>query len=425
MSKKRKKRPSAPPRRSPAGPLSPQTAATLQSALKAQPRTRPANSTGAGSAAPPGASPPRPQVAPEPAVAAVPLEVTPLGCGPVEGKDPQALGLTYWFEAPQDGPATTLTVRFEGQRLGVQGAPGPKDRFVTQATVDPVLPGSGRTAITARVLDVAPGEWQVSATPVAPPNERPGRPLPRATGRGSTAFAPVVRVRAPGVRLGAWPAMVLLGTVLGLGTQAALAARRDEPALRVFLLTLLACVIGVVGAKAYYLLTHRGAGNGLVTVGMSVQGFVIGCVGTLVLGSGLIGVPLGVLLDVSAPGLLIGMTVGRIGCFFGGCCAGRPTASRWGLWSSDRRLGTRRIPVQLMESAMAGLVFVSTLLVVAVVDLPYDGLAFVGGIAAYILGRNLLFPLRDLPRATTYGRQITIAVAAALLALVAVIAVAR
>jgi prolipoprotein diacylglyceryltransferase len=64
-------------------------------------------------------------------------------------------------------------------------------------------------------------------------------------------------------------------------------------------------------------------------------------------------VPAGVFLDVTAPGLLFAMAVGRVGCFFAGCCGGPPTASCWGVWSSDQHVGARRIPTQLLESVLA------------------------------------------------------------------------
>jgi phosphatidylglycerol:prolipoprotein diacylglycerol transferase len=41
------------------------------------------------------------------------------------------------------------------------------------------------------------------------------------------------------------------------------------------------------------------------------------------------------------------------------------------------------------------------------------GAAFVGAIAAYTLGRQLLFPWRDLPRKTSRGRIFTVALATA------------
>jgi phosphatidylglycerol---prolipoprotein diacylglyceryl transferase len=123
-------------------------------------------------------------------------------------------------------------------------------------------------------------------------------------------------------------------------------------------------------------------------------------------------VPIGPLLDVTAPSLLFGMTIGRLGCFFGGCCAGRPTASRWGLWSSDRRLGVRRVPTQLVEAALALVVGLVALLVVLRGAAKPAGGVFVGAIAAYTLGRQVLFPMRDLPRNTSHGRMLTIVVAA-------------
>lgn len=294
---------------------------------------------------------------------------------------------------------------FTGRRIDVQGAPQPTDAFAVQSSVSDLVAGSGRVALTTRVTGISAGEWQVEAVPVA------GLSAPASSGHGATVFAPVAKVSGPGVRLGAWPLMVLLGTVLALVTQAFLSSARELPSLRVFLLTVLACFIGTAGAKAYYLATHRGESTGLLTVGMSVQGFVLASIGTLALGSLASGLPVGQVLDVTTPGLLYGMTIGRFGCFFGGCCAGRLTGSRWGLWSSDRRLGARRIPVQLMESAVAAVIGTVALLLVVGVE-PPGGTVFVGAIAAYTFARQVLFPLRTVPRDTTHGRTVTMAVTA-------------
>ena len=117
------------------------------------------------------------------------------------------------------------------------------------------------------------------------------------------------------------------------------------------------------------------------------------------------------LLDVTVPSLLLGQAIGRLGCFFGGCCAGLPTSSRWGLWSSDRQVGVRRIPVQLMESALAATLATATLLTVLAGRPHVDGMVFAAGFALYVVGRQLLFPLRGLPRKTAHGRQITLMLA--------------
>ena len=75
----------------------------------------------------------------------------------------------------------------------------------------------------------------------------------------------------------------------------------------------------------------------------------------------------------------------------------------------------RRVPTQLLESSVALLVgLVSVLGVTAARPVP-SGAVFVGAMAAYTLGRQLLFPLRDLPWNTSYGRPAMMAVAAVVL----------
>ena len=339
-----------------------------------------------------------------------PVQVTSYNCSPVEGVEPQGLGVTYWFEAAPDGDPYPVSIRFTGRRVSGGGDPGAKDSFETVRTLDRVIPGSGRIALTTRVPGLAPGTWEVTATPVVlrrPDGASPPPPrghVPQGSSTGATAYLPVVKVLAPGVRIGAWPSLVGLGWLVALVVQWLLAGQRGLPTGRVLLVTVLASAIGLAGAKAYYIATHRRTYTSVLRAGMSVQGFVLASISTLLLGGWTAGIPLGPLLDVSAPGLLIGMTIGRLGCFFGGCCAGLPTASRWGIWSSDRSVGVRRIPVQLLEAAVAGTVAAGTLLAVVVSDPEVDGLLFLVGLAAYTFGRQLLFPLRGIPRTTAYGR---------------------
>lgn len=356
------------------------------------------------------------------------------GCEAAADVAPQALGLTYWFDAADEGESYPVKIRFAGRRVGVKRKPGPHDSFSILESVEHVMPGCGRVAITARVFGITPGDWQVTASPVTDREPRvrsskaasTRRPiLPKAAASGTTVFAPIARVRAPGAHLGAWPALVGVGVVVALATQALLASRAHLPANEVFLVSLIASLVGLGGAKLYYLIEHRGQPQALLTAGMCIQGFVIGVIGVVVVGALVTGIPVGSLLDLTAPGLLFGMTTGRFGCFFGGCCAGRPTASRWGLWASDRRLGVRRIPTQLLESALALIVGLVALLVVWKTTPRPAGVVFIGAIAAYILGRQLLFPLRDLPRNTARGLTITTVIAGLVLAIDVAVAVFR
>jgi phosphatidylglycerol:prolipoprotein diacylglycerol transferase len=213
------------------------------------------------------------------------------------------------------------------------------------------------------------------------------------------------------VIVGAWPAMVTLGVLLALVLQGILAQRHGLPSGNVLMLALFASVLGAVGAKLYYRLTHSKESAGRALAGLSVQGFVIVATATFVIGGVLQGMPVGQLLDATVPALLLGQTVGRLGCLMGGCCVGVPTRSRWAVWSSDRRVGTRRIPVQLMESGAAAALALITGAIAWRGPMSPAGVVFVGGVAAYVVVRQLLFPLRGVPRATRHGRQVTLAVA--------------
>lgn len=55
------------------------------------------------------------------------------------------------------------------------------------------------------------------------------------------------------------------------------------------------------------------------------------------------------------PSLALGIAVGRLGCFFAGCCYGTATSLRWGVDFGDQ---IARHPTQLYEAAFAAALFV-------------------------------------------------------------------
>ena len=341
-----------------------------------------------------------------------------LGCEALHEVGPQALAVTYRFDAPSAGASRTVSVRFSGRRRLAPGeSAGREDTFSLVEAVD-VVPGSGPVALTARAENVRAGDWVVTAAPVGGHITGPGSArgaVATAPAAGRTTYGPLAAVLAPGAHLGAWPAFVTLGWVAALIAQWVIAAHLGLDTSALAVVSVLASVAGLVGAKAYYAVGHYVTGERRplqLASGACIQGFVATAVAGLALGSGLAGLPLGRLLDASAPALLLGMAVGRYGCFFGGCCTGRPTGSRFGVWSSDRRVGTRRIPVQLLESAVALAIGVVAFLAVWIGQPAPAGAVFVGAVAAYTLGRQLLFPLRDRPRHTARGRAFVLAASA-------------
>ncbi len=343
------------------------------------------------------------------------------------------LAVTYWFDpAPHPGPYP-VTVRFSGRRVDVKGRVPPGDRFVQDETIEEVVPGSGPISLTARVHGINPGKWAVTAhmlgftppargsrshTPAAPaagplhPAARFWRRwAPPAESAELVRTCPTPFARMPGIFPGIWGAMVTLGIAFALALQFLVISDKHLAVGPWLWVSLVAIVAGIVGAKMWFIVLHRRVHR---INGWCIQGFITGAIVAAAILLVLLDLPAGVFLDVTAPGLLIAIAVGRVGCFFAGCCGGPPTASRWGVWSSDQRVGARRIPTQLLESALA----LSLGLGVLVADLGHGlagGAYFIGALAAYILGRQGLLHLRAEPRKTRLGGLATAALAALVL----------
>jgi phosphatidylglycerol---prolipoprotein diacylglyceryl transferase len=353
----------------------------------------------------------------------------------------ELLTVTYWLDPGESGEEFSATIRFTGRRLGVAGRPQPGDTFAQEETVNALVPGSGPVAITAEVRGVNSGEWSVTAKSVARASGSQFRPYPPSGQDGSAHRVPMprrvpipaepattVRTRSllfthvPGIIRYAYASLVFLGVLVGLAVEALLLNGHHYAVLEPLLISAGAVAAGIVGGKAWYIAVQRGRKFD----GWCVQGFITGT-GIVVAVAALAGpgVPAGVYLGVTACALLFGMAIGRPGCFWAGCCVGRATSSRWGIWASDRKVGCRREPAQLLE-ALASLVIGGAVLAVVLLDgLPRSGPVAVAGLAAYTLVRQFILSLRaEPPERWRYGRQLTIAAAAVAL-IVSVVLLAR
>jgi len=352
------------------------------------------------------------------------------------------LAVTYWFDPPPHAGSSPVTVRFSGRRTDVKGRVEAKDRFIQDETIEQVIPGSGPISLTTRVRDINPGEWVVTAQVQGATHRTNGGrsqedTMPVATPRGPIArfwrrWAPSVEsdehvktcltplAHAPGIFPGIWGAMVTLGMIVALVLQA-LVISADRLALGLWwVVTLVAIAVGIAGAKVWYMVLKR---REHLRNGWCIQGFITGAILATAIMLAALKVPPAAFLDTAAPGLLVAMTIGRMGCFFAGCCGGPPTASRWGVWSSDQRVGARRIPTQLIESALAGILGLATLVAVLVRG-PAGGAYFVGALAAYTLVRQGILNLRAEPRKTRLGGPIA-AVLAGLILVAAIVLLVR
>ncbi len=360
--------------------------------------------------------------------------------GPVE---PEALSATHWFENGGEGDDRpySATVRFSGHRVGVHGRPGPRDAFVKEETVDGIVRGSGPVSLTTWVYGLQPGEWTVTASlvPGAGPAAGKGgsdhwsrigaQALPaaswswlrRSLSAGpatpiKTRPSPFVRLtRVPAVIHGSWSAMIALGILVGVVVQSAILARSNVSVGQALIIDAVALLGGLLVAKLWYLAFRpRTARREPITEGWTVDGLLAGAVVVGLAVMLALDLPPGAVLDASAPALFTGVAIGRLGCFFTGCCAGRCTRSRWGLWSSDRRVGARRVPTQLLESAAGLAIAVGSSVLLLQVAPMIAGTVFVAAASSYMLVRQALLRLRADPHNSTRAR-VTAAIAAIVL----------
>jgi phosphatidylglycerol---prolipoprotein diacylglyceryl transferase len=198
-----------------------------------------------------------------------------------------------------------------------------------------------------------------------------------------------------------YPALVYLGLVSGVvaGNVAAHAAGID--AFRAFVATLLLIVLGLLGARFFFVLSHwqfyrgsyrliwnRSAGGAAQYGGLLVVlPFSLFLLAVLRL-------PLGAFWDVTTFTLLITMIFGRIGCLMNGCCAGRPSTGWLSLYLPNRAgVWERRLPTPCLEAGWAAVLLLSA--IVAWRWMPFPGALFLWVSGGYAGGRLFLESTRE------------------------------
>jgi phosphatidylglycerol---prolipoprotein diacylglyceryl transferase len=157
------------------------------------------------------------------------------------------------------------------------------------------------------------------------------------------------------------------GVMVALAFLAALrlsrATARVEHLNQTVVLDLVALLVlsGIIGARIFYVLVNIGYflqnpwqvfaiwHGGLVFYG----GFIVASIAGVFFVRKR-GISVGRAADCLAPCIAIGQAIGRWGCFFAGCCYGKPTNLPWGVEYRDplslAPLGIRMHPTQLYES---------------------------------------------------------------------------
>src|SRR5437762_4008291 len=120
-----------------------------------------------------------------------------------------------------------------------------------------------------------------------------------------------------------------------------------------------------------------------------------------------IGLPLWTTCDVFAPGIALGHVVGRFGCFFAGCCYGKPTMVPWAITFTNpyaaANVGTPLNiplhPTQLYEAGAEALILI-LLLATESRGKRFAGRTFWLYMLLYAISRYIIEMFRDDPRGT-------------------------
>lgn len=334
--------------------------------------------------------------------------------------DREALVVTHVVPGPAVAPAAGAFLRVTGQLRDEGADAAGRDRFEHWDHVDGLLPDAGPFSVTSTIHDVAYGTWDVRAALVPDGTDvedavlveraawswrtwtlRPIDPLPIAT-----RWAPLAPLaRMPAVQPGSWAAFGSLAILLAVAVQLAVANDVGIDPGRALLVTLIASLAGVLAARLWYAWIHPG--SRLLPGGWAVDGYLVTAPLTAVVSAAALSLPIGAYLDSATPALFVAVAVARVGCFFAGCCAGRISDSRFAVWSSDHRIGARRVPTQLVESFTGAALTVVAMIGVRLVG--GSGMVFVVLLGTYLAIRQGLLRWRAESRRYSWRRAATVA----------------
>jgi phosphatidylglycerol:prolipoprotein diacylglycerol transferase len=152
--------------------------------------------------------------------------------------------------------------------------------------------------------------------------------------------------------------LVTLGFLAGLAWTIRSCRRVGLDPARISDLAFWAALGGIAGARALYVALDPATGVldffKLWEGGLSFHGALLGGGIVFWLFAWRTGLSFLSLADLAAPGVALGQAIGRVGCFFNGCCYGQPTRLPWGVRFVDLATGKPTPPshpVQLYEMA--------------------------------------------------------------------------
>lgn len=169
-----------------------------------------------------------------------------------------------------------------------------------------------------------------------------------------------------GITITTYSLLLVAGLYSGLALSLFVAPQRDIKRSYAFIMAIISLLVGFIGARFLYVLTHLSDVIVLIRHGEWTPVFALILRGGFVFFGGLLGGALSSIVtthyvriswlafaDVMLPGVALGQAIGRLGCHFAGCCYGVP-CERFGIVFPEGSLapsGIALLPTQLLESA--------------------------------------------------------------------------
>jgi len=214
-----------------------------------------------------------------------------------------------------------------------------------------------------------------------------------------------------------WGLMVGIGILMGLWVVLWKAREAGIDTDKVVNLVLASVLAGILGARiAYVILFWSYYGQHPMEIlwisggGLTVYGAILAVIPTLIWLTKKWKIPVWKFMDIAVLGMWPGYAIGRIGCFFNGCCQG---FAHYGfLGFHFPQYAEPRLATQLISSGIAAILFVIFLFVVYPRK-KFDGQVFFYAIGTYMAYRFGIEFFRDNPNGPwnlTVGQWTIIAV---------------
>ncbi|MCI0421176.1 MAG: prolipoprotein diacylglyceryl transferase [Acidobacteria bacterium] len=213
--------------------------------------------------------------------------------------------------------------------------------------------------------------------------------------------------------------LLAVAFIAGLSISARAARLQQVDPAKIYDLGLYIAISALVGSKALLLVTELGyyldhpkeifSLATLRSGGVYYGGFILAVIVGVTLAKRH-KLPVWKVADASAPGIALGQSIGRLGCFAAGCCYGRPTASVFGVTFTNPYshetvgvpLGVPLHPVQIYESLASLILF--AILWQALKRKRFDGQIFILYLSLYSCTRYVIEFFRgDMERGFVLG----------------------